>query len=46
MNSELGRSVGSTEVSPFIGSRERVDETKSDCSSLSLILAGLLNEGP
>ena len=46
MNSELGRSVGSTGVSPFIGSCEQVDETKSDCSSLNLILGGLAKRGP
>ena len=47
MNLELGRSVGSTEVSPFIGSRERVDETKSAfSSSFNLILGGLAKRGP
>ena len=47
MNLELGRSVGSTEVSPFIGSREQVDETKSACSfSFNLILGGLAKRGP
>ena len=47
MNLELGRSVGSTEVSPFIGSREQVDETKSACpSSFNLTLGGLAKRGP
>ena len=42
MNLELGRSVGSTKVSPFIGSREQNDETKSACSFyFNLILGGL-----
>ena len=34
--------MGSTDVSTFIGSREQVDETKSTCSSLNLILGGLI----
>ena len=46
MNLELGRSVGSTEVSPFNGSREQVNETKSACSSSNLILCGLAKRGP
>ena len=46
MNLELGRSVGSTEVSPFIGSREQVDETKSACSFyFNLILGGIVKRG-
>ena len=46
MNLDLGRSVGSTEVSPFIGSREQVDETKSACSFyFSLILGGFAKRG-
>ena len=42
MNFELGRFVGSTDVSPFIGSGEQGGETKSACSSsLTLVLVGL-----
>ena len=42
MNLELGRSVGSTEVSPFISSLEQVGGTESACfSSLSLVPVGL-----
>ena len=47
MNSELGRSMGSTKIFPFIGSLEQVDGTKSTCStSQSLVLVGLTDEGP
>ena len=47
MNLELGRSVGSTEVSPFIGSREQVGETESACfSSPSLVPVGLARGPP
>ena len=47
MNLELGRSVVSTEVSPFIGSREQVGETKLACSSsFNLVLGGLAKGGP
>ena len=47
MNLGLGRSVGPTEVSPFIGSREQVDETKSACSSsFNLVMCGLAKRGP
>ena len=46
MNLELGRSVESTEVYPFIGSREQVNQTKSACSfSFKLILGGLAKRG-
>ena len=42
MNLELDRSVESTQVSPFIGSREQARETKSACSSsFNLVLGGL-----
>ena len=42
MNLELDRSVGSTEVSPFIGSREQVGETDSVFFPfLSLVPVGL-----
>ena len=41
MNLELGRSVGSTEVSPIPGPREKVGETKSACFTfLNLVLVG------
>ena len=47
MNLESGSSVGSTEVSPFIGSREQVGETESACcSSLSLVPVGLARGAP
>ena len=47
MKLELGRSVGSTDISPFICSREQVGETKSACSSsFSLVLGELAKGGP
>ena len=47
MSLELGRSVGSTEVSPFIGSREQAGGTESACfSSLSLVPVGLARGPP
>ena len=41
MNSELGRSMESTKIFPFMGSREQVDATKSACSSQNLVPVGL-----
>ena len=47
MSLELGRSVGSTEVSPFIGSREQAGGTESVFfSSLSLVVPMGFARGP
>ena len=47
MNLEMGRYVGSTEVSPFIGSREQAGGTESAYfSSLSLVPVSLARGSP